>query len=135
MGRSERGRPYGLLRRLGVTLVWLLLASLLLSDLAGAQRNGRALPFLEKAPKVTKQPASVTVEEGQSAIFEAAASGTPELSVTWEVSSNGGVGWSMIAGAVSTRLTLSNAESSESGYEFRAPSRARRAKQPAKSRS
>lgn len=44
----------------------------------------------ESAPKVTKQPAATTVEEGQPATFESTASGTPVQTVQWEVSTNGG---------------------------------------------
>jgi alpha-tubulin suppressor-like RCC1 family protein len=73
-----------------------------------------------KAPKVTKQPVSVTVEEGQSAVFEAAASGSPAPTVQWEVSSDGASTWSPVEGGTADQLTVANATTSESGDEYRA---------------
>ena len=72
-----------------------------------------------KAPKVTKQPVGDVVEAGQSAVFEAAASGTPTPSQRWEVSLNGGGSWSVLAGASSSTLLITNAQTTESGEEFR----------------
>jgi alpha-tubulin suppressor-like RCC1 family protein len=74
----------------------------------------------EKAPKVSKQPANVTVEEGHQAAFEATASGTPTPSVRWEVSTNAGASWSTVAGATSDRLEIASPTTAESGDEFRA---------------
>jgi len=73
-----------------------------------------------KAPKVTQQPASVTVEEGQSASFEAAASGTPAPSVQWEVSTDAGSKFSPVEGATANELTIASAKTAESGDEYRA---------------
>src|SRR5271157_4649102 len=61
-----------------------------------------ALAETPKAPKVTKQPGSVTVEEGQSAVFESTATGVPGPTVQWEASTNGGATWSAVAGDTST---------------------------------
>jgi len=56
-------------------------------------------------PAVTKQPASVTVQEGQTATFEAIASGQPAPNVLWQQSTNGGSTWSNINVAKVERLT------------------------------
>ncbi len=94
----------------------------LLSAAAGARVATRVTPAAseDKAPRMTKQPASVTVEEGQSAVFEAAASGVPTPTVQWELSTNGGSTWSAVEGATSDQLTIASAKTSESGEEYRA---------------
>jgi alpha-tubulin suppressor-like RCC1 family protein len=95
-----------------------------LNNLTGAATSIAAAPTgaasKAKAPKVTKQPASMTVEEGQSAVFEAAASGVPPPTAQWEISTNGGSTWSPVAGATSVQLTIANTKTSESGNEYRA---------------
>ncbi len=73
-----------------------------------------------KAPKLLKQPLSTTVEEGQSAVFEATASGSPTPTVQWELSTNGGATWSPVAGGSANQLTVANAKTSESGDDYRA---------------
>lgn len=75
---------------------------------------------VRKAPAVTLQPLSITVEEGQNAVFEAAASGSPAPTVKWETSANGGGTWTAVSGATSTTLTLAAVKSTLSGREYRA---------------
>jgi alpha-tubulin suppressor-like RCC1 family protein len=75
---------------------------------------------VQKAPAVTRQPASVTVDVGQSASFEASASGFPAPTAQWEVSTDGGASWSAIEGASATKYTIAAVSFSESGYELRA---------------
>ena len=70
------------------------------------------------APRVTKQPTSVTVEEGQSASFSATASNSP--TIQWELSINGGVSWIAIEGATSTTLTIAAAKGAENANQYRA---------------
>ncbi len=93
----------------------------MLSASASARVAGAASPAAEsnKAPKVTKGPVNVTVEEGQSAVFEAAASGVPTPAVQWELSTNGGGTWGAVAGGSEDRLTIPNTKTSESGDEYR----------------
>jgi alpha-tubulin suppressor-like RCC1 family protein len=100
----------------------LILALLALGALSAPAFASVARPAAseEKAPKVSKQPASVTVEEGHQAAFEATASGTPTPSVRWEVSTNAGATWSTVAGATSDRLEIASPTTAESGDEFRA---------------
>jgi alpha-tubulin suppressor-like RCC1 family protein len=109
-------------RRLLALLAGTLLAAALLSGSAWGRLPAGAQPAVneDKAPKVTHNPANLTVEEGQSATFEATASGVPAPTVQWEVSTNGGSTFSPIAEATSDQLTIASARTSESGDEFRA---------------
>jgi alpha-tubulin suppressor-like RCC1 family protein len=75
---------------------------------------------VRKAPAITKQPLSITVEEGQNAVFEAAASGNPAPTVKWQTSANGGASWTTVTGATSTTLTIAAVKSSLSGHQYRA---------------
>ncbi|HET9682077.1 MAG TPA: immunoglobulin domain-containing protein, partial [Candidatus Limnocylindrales bacterium] len=71
------------------------------------------------APIVTAQPANQTVAAGQTAIFTAAASGSPTPTVQWEVSTDG-ASWSIIAGATSTSYTTPATTAAMNGYRYRA---------------
>jgi alpha-tubulin suppressor-like RCC1 family protein len=86
----------------------------------GKATSQAATLTVQKAPAVSKQPASVTVAEGQSASFEATASGFPTPSVQWELSTDGGGSWSAVAGATATRYTIASTVFAESGDQFRA---------------
>ena len=87
---------------------------------AGQVTSTAAVLTVRRAPSVSQQPSSVTIEEGQSATFEAAASGFPAPTVQWELSSNGGSTWSAISGASANQLTITGAKTSESGRQYRA---------------
>jgi alpha-tubulin suppressor-like RCC1 family protein len=87
---------------------------------AGEATTSAALLTVHAPPAVTEQPASTTVEVGQSAVFEAAATGVPPPTVQWEVSSNAGSTWSAIEGATTGQLTIASTQVSESGREYRA---------------
>jgi YDG domain/MBG domain (YGX type) len=70
-------------------------------------------------PSVTTNPTSQTVTYGAaSAIFTAAASGSPAPTVQWQV--NTGSGFTNIGGATSTTLTISNPTVAMSGYQYQA---------------
>lgn len=56
---------------------------------------------------VTLQPTSQQVCSGTSATFTSAAIGNPSPAVQWQVSTNGGVTWTNIAGATNPSLTVS----------------------------
>jgi alpha-tubulin suppressor-like RCC1 family protein len=92
-----------------------LLAAVLVAALSPASALAANSP-----PKITKQPANLTVEEGQPASFTATASGTPAPTVQWELSTNAGTSWSPIEGATGTTLTIASAITAENGYQFRA---------------
>ncbi|XXF80369.1 PQQ-dependent sugar dehydrogenase [Myxococcaceae bacterium GXIMD 01537] len=64
-------------------------------------------------PAITTQPASQTVNTGQSATFSVAASGAATLRYQWQ---RGGVN---IAGATSASLTLASVTAADSGARFR----------------
>ena len=70
-------------------------------------------------PVVTSNPASQTVNAGQSATLAAAVAAIPTASVQWQVSTNGGSSYSNISGAVGTSLSLV-AAANQSGDEYRA---------------
>ena len=71
------------------------------------------------APAVTTSPSSLTITAGQTASFTAAATGTPAPTVQWQVSTDGGVSFSNIAGATSTTLTFT-ASLSQNGNLYQA---------------
>lgn len=71
-------------------------------------------------PKITKQPLSTTVKEGEFAIFEATATGVPSVSIQWEVSTNAGANWTPIPEAVYSELAIPSTQGSYSGREYRA---------------
>jgi hypothetical protein len=58
------------------------------------------------APQVTLNPSDVTVLEGYTATFTAAASGLPTPTVQWQVSTDGGQTFTNITGATSPTLTV-----------------------------
>jgi hypothetical protein len=71
-------------------------------------------------PVVTTQPTNRSVSAGGTATFTAAASGSPAPTVQWQVSTDGGATFGDINGATSTTLTLTNVNSSQNNYEYRA---------------
>ncbi|UUU20074.1 immunoglobulin domain-containing protein [Streptomyces sp. DSM 40750] len=71
------------------------------------------------SPKVTQSPTDRTVAPGDEVSFVAAAEGTPEPSVAWEVSVNGGQTWSAVEGATKNTYSFT-AKAAHDGYEYRA---------------
>ncbi|HYM53979.1 MAG TPA: IPT/TIG domain-containing protein [Solirubrobacteraceae bacterium] len=86
----------------------------------GTATSKAAILTVQNPPAVTGQPASTTVEEGHSAVFDATASGFPAPTVQWQTSTNGGSTWSNLSGATSNPLTLTNVKTSSNGHEYRA---------------
>jgi alpha-tubulin suppressor-like RCC1 family protein len=89
-------------------------------NVAGEVLSKAAILTVHKAPLVTLQPQSVTVEEGQNATFEAQAIGSPAPTVQWQTSANGGTNWTNISGATATQLTLTAVKTSLNGHLYRA---------------
>jgi alpha-tubulin suppressor-like RCC1 family protein len=89
-------------------------------NVAGSATSEAATLTVQKVPAVTKQPAGVTVNEGQNAVFEATGSGFPTPAEQWEISTDGGSTWSVVEGATSTQLTVPNTTISEDGHQYRA---------------
>lgn len=71
------------------------------------------------SPRVTQSPTDRTVAPGDEVSFVAAAEGTPEPTVKWEVSVNGGQTWSVVEGATKNTYTF-KAKAAHDGYEYRA---------------
>jgi alpha-tubulin suppressor-like RCC1 family protein len=90
------------------------------TNAAGKATSNAATLTVQKKPQVTQQPASTTVNEGDTASFEAAASGFPTPTVQWELSTDGGASWNPVAGATSTHLTVANTTIAEDGDQYRA---------------
>jgi alpha-tubulin suppressor-like RCC1 family protein len=107
-------------RRLSALLATALLACMLSSGSASARIAGATPDSGGVAPTVTEQPANTTVEEGQNAVFESMATGTPEPTVRWETSSDGGSMWRRLTETHSDRLTVTDTKTGESGNEYRA---------------
>jgi hypothetical protein len=93
-------------------------------DLATEEVDGEMSIAATEPPKITKQPSSESVKEGESVVFEAEASGEPTPSVQWEVSSNRGASWAAVgagtSGGTTDKLTVASASGAESGNEYRA---------------
>jgi hypothetical protein len=78
-----------------------------------------SVTLTEPSPSVTTNPTSITVTAGSAATFTAAVSGIPTPTVKWQVSTNGGTGWSDIAGATSTTYSLT-ATAADNGTLYQA---------------
>jgi hypothetical protein len=72
------------------------------------------------APFILTQPISQTLKAGQTVSLRAAAGGIPAPTVQWQVSTNGGVSFSDIAGANSPTLVLVPTLVSQTGSQYRA---------------
>ena len=91
----------------------------------GAGGAARAVPIAvvergskaASAPRIAVQPASATAAAGSTATFDAAAAGP--ASVQWQISTDGGRDWALIAGANETSYSFAASEG-ENGFEFRA---------------
>jgi alpha-tubulin suppressor-like RCC1 family protein len=90
------------------------------TNAAGSATTAAAALTVHSPPVITAQPASTTVELGQEVSFEAAASGFPEPTVQWELSTDAGSTWSSIAGANSDKFTISATTLAENNHEYRA---------------
>ncbi|QFQ95454.1 immunoglobulin I-set domain protein [Streptomyces phaeolivaceus] len=85
-----------------------------------AQAESKVLKYdVRVSPKVTQSPTDQTVAPGDEVTFVAAAEGTPEPTVTWSVSPDGGQTWSKVEGATKKAYTFT-AKAAQDGYEYRA---------------
>jgi alpha-tubulin suppressor-like RCC1 family protein len=87
---------------------------------AGTAISQPATLTVHAPPVVTEQPASTIVEVGESASFDAMASGFPAPTVQWEISTDGGKTWSVVAGATEASIAIEKTQVSENGDEYRA---------------
>ena len=74
---------------------------------------------VNQAPSVTLNPTDQTTAPGNSVSFVAAASGVPTPTVQWQVSTDNGVSFSNVAGALSTTYTFT-AVAGDNGNQYRA---------------
>lgn len=70
-------------------------------------------------PKITVNPVSQSIPNGNLVIFTAAATGVPSPTVQWQLSTNGGSSYANISGATSTNYQF-NTTAAMNGYLYRA---------------
>ncbi|MFC4503323.1 MULTISPECIES: immunoglobulin I-set domain protein [Streptomyces] len=71
------------------------------------------------SPKVVQSPTDQTVTAGDEVSFVASAEGTPEPTVSWSVSPDGGQTWSTVDGATKNAYSFTG-RAAQDGYEYRA---------------
>ncbi|MGH2850295.1 MAG: G1 family glutamic endopeptidase [Solirubrobacteraceae bacterium] len=92
------------------------------SNSAGAATTSAATLTVipaSQAPAITLQPVDQGVAAGASVTFAASASGSPSPTVQWQTSTDGGVTWQNVPGAVSAGYGFV-ASIAQNGNEFRA---------------
>ncbi|HEY5342554.1 MAG TPA: putative Ig domain-containing protein [Solirubrobacteraceae bacterium] len=75
---------------------------------------------VDHAPELVTQPSDATIDAGEDATFTAAAGGEPAPAAQWQVSSDGGVTWTNVAGATSPSMTLHGVPAVDDANEYRA---------------
>ncbi len=90
------------------------------TNTVGSATSNAATLTVRTVPVITEQPVPQIVLAGGTATFEAEASGHPTPTVQWEMSANGGASFAPISGATHETFTISGAQLSESGRQFRA---------------
>jgi hypothetical protein len=86
---------------------------------AGSVTSASATLTVNSAPAVTNQPDDETVNAGDNASFQAAASGSPSPSIKWQVSTDGTT-WTDIPGGTHSTLSLHSVQASDNGNQYRA---------------
>jgi hypothetical protein len=89
----------------------------LFTNALGTSASKPAVLTVAFAPTVTVNPVDRSVQPGQTVTFTAAATGTPKIQ--WQVSADGGVTFTNIAGAASATLAFT-AQGGQDGNEYRA---------------
>ena len=74
---------------------------------------------LRMSPKVVRSPTDRTAAPGDEVTLTAAAEGTPEPTVAWSVSADGGQTWSALEGATENTYAFT-ARAAQDGYAYRA---------------
>lgn len=80
---------------------------------------------VQVAPTIVTQPSSVTVQEGGDAAFTSVATGDPEPTYQWEVSTDGGASFSALpeeapySGTMTTNLSITMVGTDLNGHQFR----------------
>ncbi|HRF19829.1 MAG TPA: hypothetical protein PK977_16755, partial [Chitinophagaceae bacterium] len=79
-----------------------------------------ALLTVNTFPVITAQPANTSICEGGNPTFSVTATtAVGSLSYQWQVSTNGGVSWTNIAGATSNSYSQTNIPVGQNGYRYR----------------
>jgi hypothetical protein len=68
-------------------------------------------------PAITTQPTSNTLCAGGNVVFTAAATGTG-IGYQWQLSTNGGVSWTNIAGATNATYSVNSVTASQNQYQY-----------------
>lgn len=89
------------------------------SNRCGQVQTSQVELTVNTAPRITAQPATTVVCEGDSAVFQVSVTGIPSPSGRWEQALPGFPGWQTIAGAVEPRLVLRNLSTQLSGSSYR----------------
>lgn len=76
------------------------------TNVAGSSTSTTATLTVNSDPTVTTNPAPLTIGDGGTAIFTAAATGKPTPTAQWFVSTNGGASFNAIVGATSPTLSF-----------------------------
>jgi photosystem II stability/assembly factor-like uncharacterized protein len=72
------------------------------------------------APTITRQPADARVGVGATPTFVAVATGTPDPTWQWQVSTDGGTSWANVVGATSASYTVPPTVEGDDGKRLRA---------------
>ncbi len=98
-------------------------ALMLAMDQTGATRTlnnlGSVAAFPTSSPQVITNPTNQTAVAGTAVTFTAASTGSPSPSVQWQISTDGGVTFTNLAGATSSTLNFTTTLA-QNGNEFRA---------------
>jgi immunoglobulin I-set domain protein len=86
---------------------------------SSATTSTAATLTVNTAPSIIMHPADETGCAGTPVSFTTASTGTPEPTVQWEVSSDGGLNFNNLPGETNTTLTFVTA-ASQNGYKYRA---------------
>jgi hypothetical protein len=91
------------------------------NGVGSAATTNTATLTVQFAPSISTQPTNTTINDGQTATFTAAATGSPAPTVQWQV--NTGSGWANVAdgtGGTTNSYTTVALTSAQTGYQYRA---------------
>ncbi len=95
------------------------------STLWYTESSGNQIGEILADPSITTSPVNLTIVDGQTATFTAAADGVPVPSVQWQVSTNGVTftpltNAGLYSGVTTDTLTITDATTAMNGYEYEA---------------
>lgn len=90
------------------------------ANAAGSATSRAARLTVESAASVSSQPSSQIAAPGQGVAFSVGIAGSPAPSVLWQVSRNGGKGWTALAGQAGPTLRLARVGLKQNGFLYRA---------------